>query len=269
MDHTETLLHKDSISRDLKRCLQLFSLDSEFTIENQRAVIEWTRENGHVLPVENKKNKPFWLGSVLTSVDEAQMAHVPEEKRDRWMYQSRLRSDLNWNWKPGLATDLVKEALKPYDHLIEKITRVVVAIQIPGIEIRAHRDFAAGNTYHGMVGKHSTLAGSLELMYEGDEWLPGLQDIKPSDQHKQQKYLSLKIPISEKEEPGRPYVLRDGVKIYYSSENHLFFLNEAEVLHGSEAVDYQRGLILVNGIFDAEAVEKEHLLDIHVREVSL
>lgn len=257
MNQAEKEMDVQSVGQYFFEKKLLLCLPHSIEPEDEQVIIHDTQKCGSELPVENKNNKIFWKGLSLTSIIEDQLTHIPVPHRDRWMYQVRLREEFEWYWTDHPSSAIVQRLIAPLSKCIQKVTRVVVTLQIPGVGIKAHRDLACGNAYLQMSEPHSTRIGSKNLTYKGDSWFPSVDKILLSRQHEKQGYLSLKIPITERLNLcGKPFIVHGGKKNYYSSERSLFFLNEVEALHGADAVDYYRGLILINGLFDYDAILK-------------
>ena len=177
------------------------------------------------------------------------------DNRVTWTYLSRLDPDLEWRWLDHEASHLLRRLLEPWQGLFRKITRVKIFVQLPGQRIEPHRDLVAGHRYEHMMDPESAAPGPVPAVYLGRAWMADLLPGPERTIHHEQGYLSLKIPISERPgDPGRPYVVAGPERVVFSSDDHLYFMNEYEVLHGAEVAEFHRGVVFVDGIHAPEAM---------------
>lgn len=242
-----------------------FALDAEVPRERQDRLIALGREGGELSAGSSSKSgDPFWKWATLRLPTRACLsprvldyfARRPPADFDHWAYCSRLDPTLDWEWLPGPASELVRGILRPHAPLFQKLTRVKLLLQLPGKRIIAHRDLVPGTVYDDMASEFDHGRGASRLTYRGASWLEEVKPLEPAS-HRDNLYLAMKIPLSERaDEPGRPFVTLAGRKRHYTSDNRLFFLNEVEIDHGADPVDYWRGVVFVNGIWDAAAVAR-------------
>ncbi len=230
----------------------------------QVRLIEAVRESGELSSGSfDNAGAPYWRWKSLTlPVPESLPSGVrafldrrPAADFDRWSYFSRLDPSLEWRWTEGRASDLVRAILAPVERLFRKLTRVKVDLQIPGQALPAHRDLVPGSHYDTLQSEYSHAWGERRLMYRAQPWLWEAGPLR-NIEHRDNRYLSMKIPLSEKaDDPGQPYVVIGAQRHYYTSRNRLFFLNEAEMFHGADPADHWRGVVFVNGLWDLDALD--------------
>lgn len=235
---------------------RLFALDARVPPEVSSRLVALARRDGERSGgVFAPESAPAWTWLTLRRPAEssvpgsarAALAPLPPARRETWAYFSRLDHGLEWEWVPGEASELVRELLAPLSRL-GRVTRVKAILPLPGARVPAHRDLIPGNEYDGLADAFSIAQGARRLRYQGVTWLPPA----PATQaHRAAGYLSLKIPISERPgDAGRPFVIMDGRRRHYSSRGRLFFLNECEIFHGADPVDFWRGVVFVSGFWD-------------------
>lgn len=230
----------------------LFSTPFRISSQDQQDIIGDTLQTGSVVPIAEGFNaEPFWVSQGLTYVPESLISHVPKELHGRWTYLNRMNSELSWTWTDSDSAKIVKRVLEPLRPYFKCVTRVTVLVQRPHVPLSAHRDLVPFNEYENLLEASKTFWGDKRLRYEGDPWFKNFQTRHDCDLHRRQEFMNLKIPLSSRPgTPGRPYIQSPREKLYYDSEDHIFFLNEAEVEHGADAVEFHRGVVIVDGLFD-------------------
>jgi len=193
----------------------------------------------------------FWLKYNVRSLVQST---VPNSQGAQEDYFYRLDPTVGWFWENTPVTALVRPLITNIEYLFSKLTRVKIFVQKPGMEIPAHRDLVPGNEYKFLTDEFSSTIGSYCGIYKGHPKLV----MEPNTRHSEQKYLNLKIPLSTSEKNhGKPFIFVDGVKTYHSSKNRFYFLNEYEIFHGCDPVDFYRGVIFVDGILDMKVLDAE------------
>ncbi len=216
----------------------------------QREIIRLTVNTGHDFPVEGDVVDPFWLGVGLTKI-----VNLPQEFKSTSPsfieYYCRLNERFYWEWVQHPIVPLVQELLSPISRFFLRFTRITVVLQKPGMHLWAHRDLVPGETYDNLQSEHLTFRGDRKLTFKGSPaFVKAFPDII-TDSHSKQNYLNLKIPLStDPYSPGAPFVIWNGTKISYSSQNQLFFLNEALIEHGADKVNHFRGVVFVDGFLN-------------------
>jgi hypothetical protein len=153
---------------------------------------------------------------------------------------------------------LVKSLLEPVEHLFTKLTRVAAFVQTPGMRIGAHRDLIPGNSYKHIQSPYSQKFGGYSGVYRGD---PNLI-VENNTRHPDQRYLNLKIPISsDPNNSGEPYIHNGKDKLYLKSNDCYYFINEYEIMHGCDPVNFYRGVIFIDGIINMDVLEQEPKLN--------
>ncbi len=240
----------------------LFATDVQISREDQLALIARGRSDGFQYTglYGGKHTTPFWRLKIVRSVDPASLPESvlrwfateadPDQTFNRWAYQCRLDDTLQWRWLDADVGRRISAILAPLASCFQLITRVNINLQIPGENLPMHRDLVAGNEYDGLESETHWRPGTRRLRYVGDPWLEKVRPLA-NREHKSGSYYAVKIPLSEHpDDPGLPYIIHDNIKRYYSTDNRVFFLNEYEVYHGADPVDFWRGVIFVAGILD-------------------
>lgn len=235
-----------------------FQPDRELTNELVRLVIE---EN-NIIEAEAHVTKPFWLGSSATNSPTLVNARKPggplenisEYEFSRLFYYLRVHSELEWTWNETPIGQICRQILAPLSPLVHKFTRISVLLQIPNMAIPSHRDMVPGNTYKNMMSRNLTAWGKETHLYCGEEWLQSLPWKLEDGAHKKNNFMNLKIPISERQDFGKPFVRFNGKKLVYSTGGRAFLLNEVEIEHGADPVDFYRGVIFVDSLLNFEAI---------------
>lgn len=207
------------------------------------------------------KIQPFWLKYDVRSLDRDSIvgSYATEKAPGDFFY--RLDPRAAWYWEDNGVALLVKPMIAEVGHLFTKVTRIKVFIQKPDMEIASHRDLMPGNNYRSIGGKYKPTVGVFNGTFVGH---PNLH-VEPNTRHRDQKYLNLKIPLSaDPGNPGKPFIIdKDGQKEYLVSDDCFYFLNEYEIFHGCDAVNFYRGVIFVDGMLNMEALEAEPKLDFY------
>lgn len=245
----------------------LFATEVRVSREDQLALIEHGRAAGFAFAglYGNADRTPFWQLKVVRSVDPAAAPEsvrrwfaseaAPEQTFQRWAYQCRLDDTLPWRWFDHESARRIAAILAPLAPCFQLITRVNINLQAPGHGLPMHRDLVAGNEYDGLDTETHWRPGPRRLRYTGDAWLERVRPLANRD-HRAAGYYAVKIPLSERaDDPGLPYIVHDGQKYHYTTEDRLFFLNEYEIYHGADPVDFWRGVVFVAGILDPANVQ--------------
>lgn len=247
----------------------LFSTPFSISADTQNFLINAVLEDGHFLPPEEKEIQPFWVGLGLSHItDQSLINNVASENHGWWYYLSRLDPSISWTWNDHPAARVVQDLLSPLAPYFSRFTRVTIVIQRPGLALPAHRDIVVGDEYDFMQSPYSTYKGTSTLRFKGKEWFAPADAKNYRDIHKSQFYLNLKIPLSQRiDSPGKPFILMDGKKVSYSSNNNIFFLNEALIEHGGDPCSFYRGVVFVDGFLNLDKFadlprEKINVLDI-------
>jgi hypothetical protein len=240
----------------------LFATDVRVSRDDQLALIARGRAHGFQYTglYGGKSTEPFWRLKVVRSVDQASVPEAtlrwfatqatPDQSFARWAYQCRLDDTLQWRWLDDEAGQRITAILAPIASVFQLITRVNINLQLPGQTLPMHRDLVAGNEYDGLDSATHWRPGDRRLRYVGDPWLEQARPLANRD-HKAGGYYAVRIPLSERpDDPGLPYIVHDHTKMYYSTQDRVFFLNEYEVYHGADPVEFWRGVIFVAGILD-------------------
>jgi hypothetical protein len=234
----------------------LFSTNFRIEAQDQSFLIDYVRAKGFEFTPEVEM-PPFWIGSEITYPLHPDLEKVPIHLRPWWRYYSRLNTSVNWGWVDNSASVKIKQILEPIVFYFSRLTRISLVVQIPGQNLPAHRDLVVGSEYAKMCSEELTLSGAKQLKFKGPKWYQQLNMTNLRDLHRDQLYLTLKVPISEDiGSCGRPFVIFNGKKIYYSSDNQFFFINEVDLKHGADAVDFYRGVVFVDGFIDMRKFHK-------------
>ncbi len=217
----------------------------------QQAIIHEVLTHGQTANVQ-----PFWVKCDVRSMDRPRGGS--ENPPEDFFY--RLDPRTAWHWEDTPLANMVRPMVDSVEHLFTKLTRVKVFIQKPHMAISAHRDLVPGNEYKHISGVYTpTIIGTYCGIYHGHPNLP----VEPNTRHRDQKYLNLKIPLTSVEgNYGKPYIIgKSEGKEYLSADGHFYFLNEYEIFHGCDVVDFPRGIIFVDGILDMESLKNEPKLE--------
>jgi len=233
-------------------------LDLQISFEDQKKITEIVKSKNEITVLEFPDSKPFWISDGCRSLVESQYTEeLSEQMGGRYTYLNRLNPNSQWNWIEGSIKDIVSKYLKRLERIIPNPTRISVIMQIPGKEVPLHRDLVVGEVYNNMKCSTETTWGKHKLPYRGDPWLEKYVNIVDRGLHRKQAYYGLRIPLTEREsDNGFPY-LRDHVNnedIPYDVGRNIFLLNEATVEHGARACDFYRGVVIVDGLLNLEAL---------------
>jgi hypothetical protein len=254
----------------------LFATDVRVSRDDQRALIARCRAGGfqHVGLYGGKQTMPFWRLRIVRSVDPASVPEplrrwfateaAPDQTLNRWAYQCRLDDTLQWKWLDEEAGQRIAAILAPIASCFQLITRVSINLQIPGENLPMHRDLVAGNEYDGLESATHWRPGPHRLRYMGDAWLEHVRPLA-NREHRANGYYAVRIPLSERaDDPGLPYIVHDDIKYHYSTNGRVLFLNEYDVYHGADPVEFWRGVVFVAGILDPARLQAlaKHAVDI-------
>jgi len=220
---------------------QIFRLPVSISPADQKSIVDYVQRTGFITSFVSEKKPLYpWKSFVFRSINkEAAPSALVEEFKiaERSLeFTLRHRTDLTWDWVETPVTPILKnllESLRPY---CVKLSRVQVLLQRPQVAIPPHTDKVAGQNYDGVV--YSTFAGHTP---------------EPTDIHRRNKFLTIKVPLSE-ESPnnGKPYFEKDGRIYIYDSGCHAFALDEINIKHGAQGVAYSRGVVLIDGEYDTD-----------------
>jgi hypothetical protein len=257
----------------------LFATDARVSREDQLALIARGRSEGFQFTglYAGKDTTPFWRLKIVRSVDSASVPEsalrwfateaAPDQTFHRWAYQCRLDDTLQWRWLDEDAGRRISAILAPIAPCFQLITRVNINLQIPGQNLPMHRDLVAGNEYDGLDSETHWRPGKRRLRYICDPWLEKVRPLA-NREHRNGGYYAVRIPLSERpDDPGLPYIVHDNQKWYYATKDRVFFLNEYEVYHGADPVDFWRGVIFVAGILDPAHLQALDKRAVEVRQV--
>ena len=231
-----------------------FRLEYKIQPQIQNAIIKEVLKSGYTTT-----EQPFWVQHDVRSVDHSSLwGSYDDEPAPRDFYY-RLYPQADWHWETNNITPLIMPLAMQVEHLFEKMTRIKVFIQKPGESIAAHRDLVPGNRYEHIGSAFEARLGA----YSGVYW--GSRNLRMGEntRHRDQKYLNLKIPVSERlDDSGKSFIIAtNGVKRYLLADDNFYLLNEYEMFHGCDFVDFYRGVIFIDGLLDMEALEAETKLD--------
>ncbi len=158
----------------------------------------------------------------------------------------RMDGTKKWEWKDDPLSRGVRHLVEPFVHHYTSLTRVMLLVQKPNEEVYCHTDRITGQEY---------AEGVCMGKYE-DDWLKYRDQCNADPlQHQKQHYLGGRLSLGP---VGLSYtlpILSSPVKTYYQTENQFFFLNE-NVFHGADPVDYWRGVVFFDGIYNPEIMQK-------------
>jgi hypothetical protein len=167
----------------------------------------------------------------------------------------RLEPNVKWGWKDNRCAVILQPYMDMIDHLYKKLTRVKVFLQVPGMEINAHRELVSGNEYVAMRSDTDSSYGANSGVFKGHENVR----VTANDRHRAQRYLTLKIPLTSLSgNHGRPYLVQDK-KVYIESKDQFYCINEYQRAHGCDSVDFHRGIVFVDGIMDMAMMDQEQM----------
>ncbi len=235
------------------------ALNYEIPYKVQSELLRSVKEFGDLAPVEGKLTEPFWIGQGFRDCDRSSFANLDSHSTGRLSYLLRLNPQFDWYWVEHPLVETIKSIIKPLEPAIERLNRITTIVQIPGREVPAHRDLIVGDSYKEMRSENETFFGEKELQYKGDPWFAALVNFTTDKElHKKQDYYGLRIPLSDREgDNGRPFIQeKTGLKHYYNVGNKLFLLDEASAAHGADAVDFYRGVVIVDAQLNIELIRK-------------
>ena len=244
----------------------LFAIDHVVPHADQLALIEAGRRKGLPHGGLRRAADKFWALQIVKNVDPDSLPastlewfrSQPDHQRFRfnaWSYYARFDLSLAWKWVDEEARAILEPILEPVRPLFREITRVNVVLQVPGRVLPSHRDLSPGTEYDGVESPYTTAFGPHRLVWEGEKWLSMPRRIANED-HRVNEFFCLKLPLSERpDDPGLPYVEIDSGKFHYDSHGRVFFLNEVDMLHGADPVDFWRGTVFVNGVMNRRALD--------------
>jgi hypothetical protein len=227
-----------------------FCLDRKIHPIIQQTIIDLVMEHGYVA-----EHEPQWMQCPLRSLDRSTMESTENHIKD---FHYRLDPQTEWYWEDNEVVPVVRPLIESVEHLYTKLTRVRVFIQLPFSNIITHRDLVSGNDYKFIANAYSPEPGTYCGTFLGHPELT----VEPNTRHRDQKYLNLKIPLTTKVgDSGKAFIIGEGSKQYLVANDRFYFLNEYEIFHGCDPVEYHRGIIFVDGILNMEALELEPKLD--------
>jgi hypothetical protein len=245
---------------DISKYIKKLSLRIPFDLQTE--ILNEVISDHRSTPTEQAKvlENPFWISGGLRGLaGKSWRDGLTPSECDRFTYLVRAHLDYEWRWSNCSQSDKIAHLLnEQLGDLLLRITRVAIIVQVPGLEVPAHRDLIVGGNYQRMRSNISTYLGEEELRYFGDEWYKNKHDIEENLYHEEQGFFGLRLPLSENiNDNGRPFIQDyNGNKTYYGCGHHAFLLNEADVLHGADPVDFYRGVIIVDGKIDINNIEK-------------
>lgn len=178
----------------------------------------------------------------------------------RYSYYVKYHEYLDWSWSETISSHVVKKIIsETVIGLFDKVTRVVVMANAPGVALEAHRDFAAHTLYQipGTLSETALKPSQIEFY----DHLPNFSGVNPRIHHNQE-FMTLKIPLTEiPGDNGKPFFQKGEHREFYSVGNHMFFMNEIE-LHGTYAVPFWRGVVSIDGIFNQKVFNELHRIPV-------
>lgn len=216
----------------------LFLLPEKISQEDSQIILKHTLQEGLITSIMMNGVPHFiWMTfqyrrPVLTQelIDQfKKLNRMP----DYWL---RSRTDLEWQWVDSAQTSRVKVIINSLAPYIKSLTRVQSLILIPGNALPSHTDKVAGTRY----GNNDYIFG---LGYENENQF-----------HHNNDYLAIKIPLFSEQGFGRPFIEIDGKIHEFAPDGHVYVINEVEIKHGAYPVDYPRGVIVMDGILNLDAI---------------
>jgi hypothetical protein len=242
----------------------LFSTDVGLSREEQSFLIDFCKERGTLSGPHPVTGELMWKGYLAHApVFESMPTDLAPDHYGRWTYLARYDASLRWSWRDDSCRKIVESFMDKLNGIYKAVTRVNILLQRPGIPLVPHRDLRAGEFYPDMKRPEVNAIGTERLRYIGDAWFAHHAEKIEDSLHRDQKYLSLKVPLTERPgNPGNPFVVANQRKIFYDSLGNALFLNEAEMQHGADPVDFYRGVVFIDGILDLQ-----RLSDLRIRPV--
>ena len=236
---------QDTISDD-----HAFCLDRRVHPEIQQSIIELVMEHGYMIEPE-----PQWVQISLRTLDRSTMKDTENHIKD---FHYRLDPQTEWYWEDNAVVPVVRSLIENIEHLYTKLTRIRAFIQLPFTSVIPHRDLIPGNDYNHIENAYSPEPGAFCGTFMGHPEL----FVEPNTRHRDQKYLNLKIPLTTKVgDSGKAYIIEEGTKKYLVANDRFYFLNEYEIFHGCDPVEFHRGIIFVDGILNMKELKSERKLN--------
>lgn len=261
-------LRMDSLSLELFKKDWLFALGCGLSRDEQTQLMELCLKEGGKTGRHPLTGDLMWVGYLARQPDPKKVNYlVPEESEGRWSYLIRYEENLGWHWTDPLVESIISRFLMRFQGLYKSITRVNILLQRPGYALVQHRDLRAGEIYPDLKRPEINARGNLQMRYAGEKWfIPHAEQLRDGI-HREQKYLTLKIPLSEKDNsPGAPFIVVGEKKFHYNSCGQAFFINEVEILHGGDPVDFNRGVVFIDGILNLDVLGQVYKAPIALEE---
>lgn len=242
----------------------LYTTDFSLSDEFQNELCQWILDNGHEAGGVYGKTKPFWQAQIFR---DCHYSTLPSPvfnflKQNSHLYAEvchflRLEPNICWRWSNRSIAKKLEEEISSLMFFFKRLTRVAAFLQKPGMSINAHCDLVPGCRYKGIVDEFTAeIKSDNDLIYQGAKWWKDIFTHQYPLVHKKQGYLGLRIPISLNPNLlGRQYLKLDSKKYYYDTANRAFFINEYQIMHGADAVDFVRGVLFVDGELNLDKVE--------------
>ena len=226
LDHRFGALLPFEIESSISQQIVDFVVNTQKTVGGARSL--------HVLKIPQEA---FWKSFTLMSTEK----NIPHNSQPKGLsdFWQRHHTELDWQWISSDITDLVKNEISKIRHLYLHLNRVKILLQNPGTTVPMHKDPVAGSKYGGQVFSPPD---------------PDIE-IKENTYHRDQNYLCIKIPLtSQPKNNGEPRLEIGGKRYRYEVGRNFFLLNEIEMTHGADPVDFYRGVIFIDGLLNMEAV---------------
>ncbi len=133
-----------------------------------------------------------------------------------WPFRERMTPGLDWQWIDHPLVEYVRSLLGPVYEYYSELTRISVQITPMNYGAPPHWDFGGYRTDCNPVSEY-------------DGW-------------------TLRIPLSPHPEDTPFWVIIGGVKYNITSQCNAFAYSEYKTFHGSDARNYYRGVIGINGV---------------------
>lgn len=132
------------------------------------------------------------------------------------------------------------KAKKKVEFLYKRLTRVKVILTVPKTCVPIHRDKVV-NTNYDVIPYQVQIKG-----------------LAGHDFHERNREWAIKIPLSERPHQYAGGLVNDRDRLYqYDPEGNFFAIKEVTISHGTQPVDYYRGVIFLDGILDPDALESQ------------
>jgi len=224
----------------------LFKIPVEACFEDQVKLTQFIYENGYNAPTSDES--AVWKAFRFRALDSSRLEknYLEEFKKNGLQsceYWSRHRTDLQWRWEDTPVMSIFRKyeaLLKPYFH---KLTRVTAVVQKPNTLIYLHKDLVPGTRY----------ANTLFKPFQSSIFTE-------NDFHKNNKYLSLKMPLTTVlGDNGFPVVNINDQLLRYNVCKNFFLINEQEIYHGALKSDFLRGTIFFDGQLNVEKIMSDRI----------